>query len=734
MKQLTIIALIIGTMFSGIALVAQPYTPNAETILLYHFDESAGSGLPQDSSFYANDATSGQQATGDTGMFGNATAFTNTLISIPDDTSFDQAQTNGTIEFWLKPNAAALDYWGSNYEFISKGDFRIGYRMNPITSGGGSIYLYLATGTGTYRWLQTPNFITDTSWHHVVVSWDSVNKPTVTVDDASQSLSDSGSDSSYAGPIFTTSDVLTAGAQIDLAKAPGGSILLDELRLVIPIPPDTNRPAINYVVEPGTAGVTPTASYTNWATAATNIQDAINAVEDNGTVFVSNGTYTLSATLEITRGITVRSYNNGSVDKMGTVIDGNYPASTNRCVYLTGVGTAIDGFTITNGYTSASSQSGNGGGVYIYVSGTVTNCLIAGNEAGAGSGGGIYLSEGGLVTMCTISGNVATNANNAYGGGMYFYKAGVVTNCLVSGNIANRGAGVWLYGLGGAGGQLIDSTVANNKAFVYSSGQGAAGIGTYFKGIIDNCSVVSNTLVTFSGSGYNAGVQLSYYCIMRNSLIAYNTGGNYGGGVQVGSQGTASNCVIRNNSSNTGGGVYLGNLGLLQDCTVVSNSAAVFCQGGTALNCLFADNNSGIWVQSGTKTSLWENCTVVNNGGTGMRISVPAIVDNCIVYDSGGTNWSHDGDGTNTVWTSSCTTPALSGPNDTGNITDLPLFKNSSAGNYRLTRDSPCVNTGIDQDWMTGAVDLDGNPRLVGTVDMGAYELPPPGGTLIIVQ
>jgi len=35
---------------------------------------------------------------------------------------------------------------------------------------------------------------------------------------------------------------------------------------------------------------------------------------------------------------------------------------------------------------------------------------------------------------------------------------------------------------------------------------------------------------------------------------------------------------------------------------------------------------------------------------------------------------------------------------------------------------------------MTGAVDLDGNPRLVGTVDMGAYELPPSPGTIIIIR
>jgi hypothetical protein len=36
---------------------------------------------------------------------------------------------------------------------------------------------------------------------------------------------------------------------------------------------------------------------------------------------------------------------------------------------------------------------------------------------------------------------------------------------------------------------------------------------------------------------------------------------------------------------------------------------------------------------------------------------------------------------------------------------------------------SPCVNTGSNQDWMTNAVDLEGNARILNNiVDMGAYE------------
>ena len=56
-----------------------------------------------------------------------------------------------------------------------------------------------------------------------------------------------------------------------------------------------------------------------------------------------------------------------------------------------------------------------------------------------------------------------------------------------------------------------------------------------------------------------------------------------------------------------------------------------------------------------------------------------------------------------------------------GNITNNPML---NANNYpRLAPGSPCMNTGTNQSWMTGARDLGGQKRIwYGTVDMGAYE------------
>jgi hypothetical protein len=70
-----------------------------------------------------------------------------------------------------------------------------------------------------------------------------------------------------------------------------------------------------YVVTNGTPGVTPTAPYTDWATAATSIQTAVDYASTNiatyNIVVVSNGTYNISATITNSAGITVRSFGGG---------------------------------------------------------------------------------------------------------------------------------------------------------------------------------------------------------------------------------------------------------------------------------------------------------------------------------------------------------------------------------------------------------------------------------------
>ena len=93
------------------------------------------------------------------------------------------------------------------------------------------------------------------------------------------------------------------------------------------------------------------------------------------------------------------------------------------------------------------------------------------------------------------------------------------------------------------------------------------------------------------------------------------------------------------------------------------------------------------------------------------------IIRNSIIYNNSSPNWGSNGDGT---IENSCTTPEFSGNN---NIIIEPMFVNVSADNYHLQTMSPCINAGTNMNWMIGAIDLDGGPRIYDdNVDMGCYE------------
>ena len=310
-------------------------------------------------------------------------------------------------------------------------------------------------------------------------------------------------------------------------------------------PESVIAPSVRYVMLSNT---NPTPPYLNWSTAATNIQDAVDASVAGDTVLVSNGTYsvggrvfygTTTNRLVVNKSVTVQSLNGPA----GTTIAGILSlgvAHPIRCAYLTN-NAVLTGFTLLDGGTLS---SGN----------TVTN----------ESGGGVWCdSPSTVVSNCVF----IQNGAQYYAGGAY---GGTLINCLLTNNTAGSGGGA-------ASNVLLNCTLTKNIAGnVAGNGNGAAGGGA-FGSTLSNCLLVANS--ASSGAGAYGGV-------LFDCVLMTNTAGEFGGG---GYSGVFYNCILENNSSRDGGATYLS---LLYNCTVVSNTAGdgAGIYGGSAMNCIIYYN------------------------------------------------------------------------------------------------------------------------------------------------
>lgn len=302
----------------------------------------------------------------------------------------------------------------------------------------------------------------------------------------------------------------------------------------------------------------PLVPYTSWATAATNIQDAVNQTVNDDIILVTNGTYILSQRITITRNILIQSVNGKEV----TIVDGG---GKTRCFDLGSSSCRIDGFSIVNGYAVASwyaDPENAGGGVRCNdTTPIVMNCIFRNNRAGYGGG-----ASSGTASNCIFIGNSATY----HGGGVCY---GSANNCVFINNSAGSGGGM---STGGSGSGVANHCVFFENTASTSGGGMYAGNPTY-------CDFIRNS----ASDGYSSGGGLcggadsvAMYCTFRGNSAGYG-GGMYGG--------TGNSCVFYgNNAYKNGGGAYSGTV---NNCTVIENSS-IKLGGGTG-SC--SANNSVIW-------------------------------------------------------------------------------------------------------------------------------------------
>ena len=479
----------------------------------------------------------------------------------------------------------------------------------------------------------------------------------------------------------------------------------------------------------------PTVPFTSWPTAATNIQDAIDAAVDGDQVLVTNGVYQtggrtvfglLTNRVVINKAVTVQSVNGPDLTLIkGFQVPGTLTGdSAVRCVYLTS-GASLIGFTITNGATRSTGDQvleRNGGGVWCESgSAILSNCVLVANAA-ARYAGGVYF---GTLNSCIIISNRSLGSSVGGAGGSCL---GTLNNCLLIGNQNNGGLGggalsnvlndcvlvgnFTVFGGGGAGASY--STL--NGCLLTNNSSAASGGGAAFCSLT-NCTIVNNLAVASGGGAYFSSLSL---CFVSN-----NRATNSGGGGLFNSMAVRS--VISSNWSKLDAGGAFGST--LVDCSLLSNFS-LFGKGGGAYggnltNCLLYGNRAA--EGGGAYQGILHNCTIAGNSATNLGGGIYlSTARNSIVYYNAAPVGSNQYN-LNTYLTYSCTSGPVTG---TGNVTNKPLFVDQASGNFQLASNSPCINSGWNL-YAPAGVDLDGNPRIVGgTVDIGSYEFQSPASVL----
>ena len=337
------------------------------------------------------------------------------------------------------------------------------------------------------------------------------------------------------------------------------------------------------------------------------------------------------------------------------------------------------------------------------LSGSIGNATDTDNSIHVVYANGVNQSA--ILDGFTITGGYANGGaqHGIYGGGMLIIGGNpMIKNCIFQSN----------YAAGGGGGiHNTQSTASFTNCAFEANSSGGVGGGMYNAGSnisISSSTFQSNYATSFGGAVFNyacspnmsfmdfisneAGQQggamhsdFNAYPVISNSTFTGNKAGQIAGAIMTSSAsgGTYTNCTITGNEAATNGG-------------------AMYCYNGTNV----VMKNSIIWNNRAAGSTLALTSTIY-------RENAAASFERCIVANSGGSgNWN-----------------TQIGTNNGNNLDQNPRFTEdvslaglpNTSGNVRPLSCSPAINTGNDA-FNSASSDLDGNARLFGIIDMGAFE------------
>ncbi|MDO9085044.1 MAG: choice-of-anchor Q domain-containing protein [Anaerolineaceae bacterium] len=460
---------------------------------------------------------------------------------------------------------------------------------------------------------------------------------------------------------------------------------------------------------------------TSWATAFKNLQPAINAARAGDTIRVAQGVY-LPTTTRLAEDPRTKSF----ILKDGVQILGGFLADTHTRdlkLYPTILSGDLDGNDINKDgdFINETWEHTVGNNAYSVVFGEnlsntslLDGFIITGGFADNPDvetykhGGGVHIKGGApILRNLLISGNTALYFRHRGGGIWFDASAAQVEDSVISGNFGYSGGGLAIY---------TDSDVTIRNTIIrdnYSRGQGG-GIFMWLASLeLNNVKVLSNT--GREGGGLDA---------YRPPLIVMKDvefSDNIGGGISIinTSGPEESNLYITNGKFTGNHGEQGGALHLSSVNTVITNA-------------LFSGNYSfknGGAIRQHDGTLVATNTTIAGN-----KSSMEADAAELWTYESVTFNnsiiWDNDielvfNDGIYPVY-NNCYQD-LSGSSNPGFVNPLPREEApTTAGDYHLTTSSiPQILNAGNKNYLprTITTDLDGNPRFVGVVDLGPYEL-----------
>ncbi len=323
---------------------------------------------------------------------------------------------------------------------------------------------------------------------------------------------------------------------------------------------------------------------------------------------------------------------------------------------------------------------------------------------GSQSNGSVVYCVSGEGPQTIIQGFTVTGGNvSEVGGGMLNIDSSpTVIDMIFNGNSAgDRGGGMYNRN---ANPFVIDSLFEGNTADAMGGGM--------FN--LESSPTIIRSRFTANTSNKGAGMRnyIDSHPTVTDSIFSYNHAGEEGGGMdnRKNSNPVVTRTIFIGNTAQSGGGAIHNYVG-----RAIATGNPVFIHDLIIGN--FAPSGAGM--RNNDPSPIIINTIIGDNDGSGIssrRGSAPVIINSIVWGNTGGSLT-----GATAAMAIVSSSDIEGGSPGVGNVDVDPLFVNPAANDYHLAANSPLIDAGI-YDARLPEVDLDGNPRFIGVVDMGPYE------------